>query len=75
MSDELDSKTGKTCSCGNKMGDSFIQHKCEYSSWGWVLYWIGMSAKPIRVDFYCMNCGDVIYSTSEPEVMKQYVGR
>jgi hypothetical protein len=50
--------------------------KTHYSGFGWFLFtFIGMSAKPTRVDFIDRETGAVVRSTSDPEVLKKYVGR
>jgi hypothetical protein len=63
------------CSCGFDMSNKHIQHHSEYSNLGWILYWIGISAKPVRVSFKCSKCDEVIESTDNPEILKKYVGR
>lgn len=64
-----------TCSCGYDINDYHIHPKCEYSSFGWILYWIGMSAQPVKIDFVCDVCGEILRSTTEPGELKKYVGR
>jgi hypothetical protein len=50
--------------------------KTHYSGFGWFLFtFIGMSAKPVRVEFMERETGKVILSTTDPEVLKKYVGR
>lgn len=49
--------------------------KTHYSSFGWILYSIGMSAQPIRVDFIDPETGQVVGSTTDPAELKKYVGR
>lgn len=63
------------CACGYSKSNQRIQHKCEYSGWGQLFYWIGISAIPKRVNYFCTVCGEVIESTNEPRILKQYVGR
>lgn len=64
-----------SCACGFTKADPHVQHKCEYSGFGQVLYWIGISAIPIRVNYVCSVCGETIESTNEFSVLKKYVGR
>lgn len=52
-----------------------LTFKTHYSSFGWFLYWVGMSAKPIKVDFIDPDTGDVVSSTTDPAELKKYVGR
>ena len=52
-----------------------LTFKTQYSSFGWFLYWIGMSAKPVKVDFFDRKTGEFVRSTTDPEELKKYVGR
>jgi hypothetical protein len=66
----------KKCTCGNDKNSKATVHKCHYSSMGWILLsLVGMSAKPIKVDFTCTKCGETFESSTDPEVLKQYAGR
>ena len=48
----------------------------HYTGFGWFLFtFIGMSAKPARVDFIDRETGQVVQSSTDPEVLKKYVGR
>lgn len=67
--------TKESCKCGYDKSNPNIVHKSVYSSLGWILNWIGISAQPIRVNYVCEVCGEVIESTDNPEVLKKYVGR
>lgn len=63
------------CRCGNDKTSPHIQHKSEYSTFGMILYWIGISAIPSRINFFCEKCGQVIESTDDATVCKEFVGR
>ncbi|RMD51582.1 MAG: hypothetical protein D6830_00015 [Ignavibacteria bacterium] len=66
----------KKCKCGNDRNSKQVNHKCHYSGFGWFLFSIlGMSAKPVRVDFTCNNCGETFEKCTDPQVLKQYAGR
>ncbi len=48
----------------------------HYSGFGWFLFtFIGMSAKPVKVDFIERETGRIVLSTTDPDVLKKYVGR
>ena len=50
--------------------------KTHYSGMGWFLFTvIGMSAKPIKVEFMERESGKIVHSTTDPEVLKKFVGR
>ena len=52
-----------------------LTFKTHYSSFGWLLYSIGMSAQPVKVDFIDPETGQVVSSTTDPAELKKYVGR
>jgi hypothetical protein len=50
--------------------------KTSYSGFGWFLFtFVGMSATPVRVDFIERESGKIVLSTTDPEVLRKYVGR
>ncbi len=66
----------KTCKCGNNINDPKIDHKSEYSKWGWFLLTIlGMSAKPKSVKFICRDCNETILISKSNDILNKYVGR
>jgi hypothetical protein len=67
--------TPHKCSLGSEIKNHPIDFECQYSGFGWLLFSIGMSAKPTRVNFICRNCKNVIESTADSEILKKYVGR
>lgn len=72
----MNSGNKKTCSCGYDRNEKkWVMPKCTYSGIGWFFYFIGISAKPVKVEFKCQKCGDVFGATEDPEILKQYVGR
>ena len=66
----------KTCKCGYDINHPKIVHKCQYTKFGWFLLTIlGMSAKPKKVLFVCSECNEVIDESTDPNLLKEYVGR
>ncbi|MBK8944304.1 MAG: hypothetical protein IPM32_03440 [Ignavibacteriae bacterium] len=66
----------KVCKCGHDINHPIVIHESEYSKWGWFLFTIlGLSAKPKSVKFICSKCNEIIFSTSEPKILKKFVGR
>lgn len=63
------------CACGFESSNPKVEHNSEYSKLGWILYWIGISAKPIRVNFKCSVCGEIIESSTDESILKKFVGR
>lgn len=65
----------KTCKCGNDRKSPQIELKTEYSAFGWILFYIGMSAKPVKAEFVCKTCGDILELVTDPVELKKYVGK
>lgn len=50
--------------------------KTHYSGFGWFLFSvIGMSAKPIKVEFIDRETGEIAGSSEDPGILKKFVGR
>jgi hypothetical protein len=43
----------------------------EYTTGGWVLILIGISASPRAIKYVCRTCEQVIERTSDPTVIKE----
>ncbi|MFQ5583128.1 MAG: hypothetical protein ACE5GL_01680 [Calditrichia bacterium] len=69
---KLDVKNYTCPKCGE---NTRVDYRCSYSKTGKILLGIGISARPIRVDFKCRGCGEILESSTNPEVLKKYVGR
>ncbi|HPN37169.1 MAG TPA: hypothetical protein PL041_02115 [Melioribacteraceae bacterium] len=65
----------KKCKCNKTINDNTVIHECIYSGLGYILFLIGMSAKPSMVKFKCVNCGVIFGIDKNPETLKKYVGR
>ena len=64
------------CKCGNDINHLKVIHKSEYSKWGWFLFTVlGLSAKPKSVKFVCSDCKDTISVSTDPKILKKYIGR
>lgn len=64
------------CSCGYTKNDYQVERKSFYTKFGWFLVGgLGMSAKPIKVEYKCNECGDVLEIITDTEELKKYIGR
>ena len=61
-----------TCSCGHDFEHYMVSANNDYTFWGWVLVWTGVSATPKRVRFRCRDCGETFAETDDPELCKRY---
>ncbi len=64
--------TEKRCKDGFKIGDPLIIPKTRYNKKGYALLSMGFSAKPIEVVFQCQNCGEILDSSTEEDVIEKY---
>jgi hypothetical protein len=62
----------KKCKCGNSLGDPMIVPKTKYNKKGYFWLSMGYSAKPIEVVFQCQNCGEILDSSTDEEVIEKY---
>ena len=62
----------KKCKCGFKIGDTMVVPKTRYNKKG--LFWLSMgySAKPIEVVFQCQQCGEIIETSTDEEIIEKY---
>lgn len=62
----------KTCSCGNNRHSPDVIESPEYSGWSIFLISMGISAKPIKVEYTCKKCKKNFDSLA-PEELKSWV--
>ena len=63
----------ETCSCGNNRYHHMVSPETTYTAWG--AFWItimGVSAKPIRVDFSCRICKEKFDFEIDPEQLENF---
>jgi len=58
----------KTCSCGNNRNSPDVIESPEYSGWSIFLISMGISAKPIKVDYTCRKCKKTFDSLAQEEL-------
>lgn len=64
------------CKCGHSIDHPKVEHKSNYSKWGWFLLTVlGLSAKPKSVEFICTVCNQTITTTADSKILSKYVGR
>jgi hypothetical protein len=65
-------EANRKCKCGHKLGDPMIVPKTRYNKKGYFWLSMGYSAKPIEVVFQCQNCGEILDSSTEEDVIEKY---
>ncbi len=63
----------KQCRCGFNRHHYFVEPVCKYNKWGWVRLVMGVTAWPVAVDYKCLQCGEVIETSSDPDVLREQV--
>lgn len=61
-----------TCSCGHDFAHYMVSPDNDYTFWGWVLVWTGVSAQPRKVRFKCRDCGETFAETEDPVLCSRY---
>ena len=62
-----------TCSCGHDRNHTLVRKKGEYSFWGWLALGMGATVVPRKLNFFCQKCGELIESTTDPDILNKEV--
>jgi hypothetical protein len=73
LNKESDDQIAK-CSCGYDRHHHWVSQERKYSSWNgfWVMV-MGVSARPLRIDFRCRRCKEKFDFITNPEELKRYL--
>ncbi|HZS03336.1 MAG TPA: hypothetical protein VFD58_00550 [Blastocatellia bacterium] len=63
----------KQCRCGFNRHHYLVEPVCRYNFWGMVRLVMGVTAWPIAVSYQCLQCGEIIETTSDPDVLREQV--
>jgi hypothetical protein len=63
----------RQCRCGFNRHHYLVEPVCNYNWWGWVRLTLGVTAWPVSVSFKCLQCGEIIETTTDPEVLREQV--
>jgi hypothetical protein len=62
----------RRCRCGHAKGDFWIRPSRKYG-WAAVLgMMFGVSSRPIRIDYQCGRCGDIVESVTDREELEHF---
>ena len=63
-----------TCVCGHDRTHYLVSPVPTYNAWGkfWVIF-MGVSTKPIRVDFQCRQCGRTFDFTEDSVELGEFI--
>jgi hypothetical protein len=60
------------CACGHTANHSAVLPEPAYTQWGWLLFLIGVTAKPLAVLYRCLWCKQVLARTRDPKVLARF---
>jgi hypothetical protein len=63
----------KTCSCGNNRTSPYVIRKNQYTFWGKVGLFTGISVKPIHIRYQCVRCKEIFDETTDPGELNKYI--
>ncbi len=65
-------RTVARCACGHDYTHPSVAPEPVYTDWGWLLFLIGVTAKPQSVIYRCIFCKRVLASTKDPSVLRKF---
>lgn len=63
---------GATCSCGHGIDHPRVSAHARYSFWGAAYFLTGITGPPKEIVYICGDCGEVVATTREPELLEQH---
>lgn len=63
---------GPTCSCGHGIDHPRVSVHARYSMWGAMYFLTGITGPPKEIVYICGDCGEIIKTTREPDVLEQH---
>jgi uncharacterized membrane protein YphA (DoxX/SURF4 family) len=63
---------GPTCSCGHGIDHPRVSTHARYSMWGAMYFLTGITGPPKEIVYICGDCGEIIKTTREPDVLEQH---
>jgi len=61
------------CPCGHDRTHFLVSPEGKYTLIGW--FWVtlmGVTTKPVRIDYRCRKCGNVLETTTDPKVLSAH---
>lgn len=62
----------KSCRCGHDQKHHLVSAEGEYSFFGYLCLFLGISARPERVNYRCRTCNQTFDSTTNPAVLDSH---
>lgn len=72
MPPSIPARAATRCRCGHTRNDPEVLPEPFYTGWGWLLFLIGVTAKPLAVLYRCLWCKQVIARTRDPMILSRF---
>jgi hypothetical protein len=69
---EQEKSSPKTCRCGHDISHPLVHPEPKYSAGGWVLLMLGATPSPIYAYYQCSRCQQVLGTTRDPKVLREF---
>jgi hypothetical protein len=69
MEQEVDTRR---CRCGHAKGDFWVRPTRKYGWWAVLGMMFGVSSRPVRIDYQCGRCGEVVESVSDRAELERF---
>jgi hypothetical protein len=64
--------TRARCACGHTRNDPQVLPEPFYTGWGWLLFLIGVTAKPLAVLYRCLWCKQILARSRDPQILPRF---
>lgn len=61
-----------TCRCGHDRHHHMVGPRGRYTLIGWLTLFMGATARPKLVEYWCRRCGEKVDETAETEVLAKH---
>lgn len=62
----------RTCACGHDRHHHMVSARGKYTLMGWLWLMCGVTARPVRVEYWCRRCNQRIDWTDDPAVLEAH---
>ena len=63
----------ETCRCGHTWDHKSVVPTPRYGFWRSMTLFYGVTARPRRIDYVCVRCGQTVKSTTDPALLRDFI--
>ena len=72
MSEKHTNPDEPTCRCGHGIDHNRVDAKPTYGVLAWFMLLMGATWPPKKITYRCRNCGEKLYATKNPAVLRKF---